>query len=194
MEVAEPRVAEAQERDAVVIRFAGDSGDGMQLTGNQFTTTSALAGNDVATLPDFPAEIRAPMGTVPGVSGFQLQFSSQEIFTPGDAPDVLVAMNAAALKVNLPSLDKGRTVIVNTDGFNDANLSKAGYPSSPLEDGTLDGYQSIPVPLTTLTLKVLKDSPFPNRGRQRCKNFFALGLMYWLYSRSLETTEQWIRR
>ena len=134
------------------------------------------------------------MGTVPGVSGFQLQFSSQEIFTPGDAPDVLVAMNAAALKVNLPSLDKGRTVIVNTDGFNDANLSKAGYPSSPLEDGTLDGYQSIPVPLTTLTLKVLKDSPLPNRGRQRCKNFFALGLMYWLYSRSLETTEQWIRR
>ena len=194
MGVRKPHIAEAQQRDAVVIRFAGDSGDGMQLTGNQFTTTSALAGNDVATLPDFPAEIRAPMGTVPGVSGFQLQFSSKEIFTPGDAPDVLVAMNAAALKVNLPSLDKGRTVIVNTDGFNDANLSKAGYQNSPLEDGTLDGYQSIPVPLTTLTLKVLKDSPLPNRGRQRCKNFFALGLMYWLYSRSLETTEQWIRR
>ena len=194
MGVAKANIAEAQQRDAVVIRFAGDSGDGMQLTGNQFTTTSALAGNDVATLPDFPAEIRAPMGTVPGVSGFQLQFSSKEIFTPGDAPDVLVAMNAAALKVNLPSLDKGRTVIVNTDGFNDANLSKAGYQDSPLDDGTLDGYQSIPVPLTTLTLKVLKDSPLPNRGRQRCKNFFALGLMYWLYSRSLETTEQWIRR
>ena len=136
----------------------------MQLTGNQFTTTSALLGNDIATLPDFPAEIRAPAGTVPGVSGFQVQFSSQEIFTPGDEPDVLVAMNAAALKVNLPTLRKGRTVIVNTDGFDASNLAKAGYQNNPLEDGTLDGYRSIPVALTTNTLKAIRDSPLNSRG------------------------------
>ena len=128
------------------------------------------------------------------MSGFQVQFSSQEIFTPGDEPDVLVAMNAAALKVNLPTLRKGRTVIVNTDGFDAGNLSKAGYENDPLEDGTLDGYQSIPVALTTNTLKVLTESPLPNRGKRRCKNFYALGIMYWLYSRPLEVTEQWIER
>ena len=193
-QVLEDEQVGAQRKAAVVIRFAGDSGDGMQLTGNQFTTTSALLGNDIATLPDFPAEIRAPAGTVPGVSGFQVQFSSEEIFTPGDEPDVLVAMNAAALKVNLPTLRKGRTVIVNTDGFNAANLSKAGYQSNPLEDGTLDGYQAIQVPLTTNTTKVLKDSPLQNRAKQRSKNFYALGIMYWLYSRPMETTERWIRR
>ena len=154
-QILEDEQVEVQRKAAVVIRFAGDSGDGVQLAGNQFTTTSALLGNDIATLPDFPAEIRAPAGTVPGVSGFQLQFSSEEIFTPGDEPDVLVVMNAAALKVNLPTLRKGRTVIVNTDGFNAANLSKAGYQSNPLEDGTLDGYQAVPVPLTTNTTKVL---------------------------------------
>ena len=130
-QVVETEAVGTERKDAVVIRFAGDSGDGMQLTGNQFTTTSALLGNDIATLPDFPAEIRAPAGTVPGVSGFQVQFSSQEIFTPGDEPDVLVAMNAAALKVNLPTLRKGRTVIVNTDGFDAGNLSKAGYENDP---------------------------------------------------------------
>ena len=193
-QVVETEAVGTERKDAVVIRFAGDSGDGMQLTGNQFTTTSALLGNDIATLPDFPAEIRAPAGTVPGVSGFQVQFSSQEIFTPGDEPDVLVAMNAAALKVNLPTLRKGRTVIVNTDGFDAGNLSKAGYENDPLEDGTLDGYQSIPVALTTNTLKVLKESPLQKRGKQRCKNFYALGIMYWLYSRPLEVTEQWIER
>ena len=193
-QVLEDEQVGVQRKAAVVIRFAGDSGDGMQLTGNQFTTTSALLGNDIATLPDFPAEIRAPAGTVPGVSGFQLQFSSEEIFTPGDEPDVLVVMNAAALKVNLPALRKGRTVIVNTDGFSAANLSKAGYQSNPLEDGTLDGYQAIQVPLTTNTTKVLKDSPLQNRAKQRSKNFYALGIMYWLYSRPMETTERWIRR
>ena len=193
-QVVEIEAVGTERKDAAVIRFAGDSGDGMQLTGNQFTTTSALLGNDIATLPDFPAEIRAPAGTVPGVSGFQLQFSSQEIFTPGDDPDVLVAMNAAALKVNLPVMRKGCTVIVNTDGFNAGSLSKAGYESDPLEDGTLDGYQSIRVALTTNTLKALKGSPLQNRGKQRCKNFYALGIMYWLYSRPLEATEHWIKR
>lgn len=189
---ANPTVA-VEKAEKVVIRFAGDSGDGMQLTGHQFTTTSALVGNDIATFPDYPAEIRAPMGSVPGVSGFQLQFSSEDIYTPGDDPDVLVAMNAASLKVSLPRLKKGRAVIVNTDGFDHTNLSKAGYNSNPLEDGTLDGYQYFPIPLTTLTLNALKDSPLPSRAKQRSKNFFALGVLYWLYSRPLETTEDWIR-
>jgi len=179
---------------SVVIRFAGDSGDGMQITGSQFTTTSALAGNDIATFPDFPAEIRAPAGTLPGVSGFQVHFSAGEVFTPGDDPDVLVAMNAAALKVNLPTLPKGRAVIVNTDGFDASNLSKAGYLKNPLEDGTLDGYQAFQVPLSTLTVKALEDSPLSGRDRLRCKNFYALGIMYWLYSRGMETTEKWIRK
>ena len=192
--VFEAEAVETERKQAAVIRFAGDSGDGMQLTGNQFTTTSALLGNDIATLPDFPAEIRAPAGTVPGVSGFQVQFSSQEIFTPGDEPDVLVVMNAAALKVNLSTLRKGRTVIVNTDGFDASNLTKAGYQNDPLEDGTLDGYRSIPVALTTNTLKVLRDSPLQNRGKRRCKNFYALGIMYWLYSRPLDATEKWIAK
>ncbi len=180
--------------DSVVIRFAGDSGDGMQITGSQFTNTSALAGNDIATFPDFPAEIRAPAGTLPGVSGFQVHFSSGEIFTPGDDPDVLVAMNAAALKVNLGTLPKGRVVIVNTDGFDAANLSKAGYAKSPLEDGSLDGYQGIRVPLSSLTIRALDQSPLSAKERLRCKNFYALGIMYWLYSRSMESTEAWIRR
>ena len=183
-----------ERRDSVVIRFAGDSGDGMQLTGTQFTATSALAGNDFATLPDFPAEIRAPADTVPGVSAYQIHFSSENIFTPGDDPDVLVAMNAAALKVSLPTLPKGRTILANTDGFAAANLSKAGYRENPLEDGSLDGYRVIEVPLTTNTLKVLEDSPLSVRDRRRSKNFYALGIMYWLYSRSLETTEEWVRK
>ncbi|MCK6481563.1 MAG: 2-oxoacid:acceptor oxidoreductase subunit alpha [Planctomycetaceae bacterium] len=180
--------------ESVVIRFAGDSGDGMQLTGSQFTNTSALAGNDIATLPDFPAEIRAPAGTLPGVSGFQVHFSSGDVFTPGDDPDVLVAMNAAALKVNLSTLPKGRIVIVNTDGFDAANLSKSGYARNPLEDGSLDGYQAIMVPLSTLTGKALEGSSLSAKERLRSKNFYALGIMYWLYSRSMEPTEAWIRK
>ena len=180
--------------DSVVIRFAGDSGDGMQLTGSQFTNTSALAGNDIANLPDFPAEIRAPAGTLPGVSGFQVHFSSGDIFTPGDEPDVLVAMNAAALKVNLPTLPKGRIVIVNTDGFDSGNLSKSGYARNPLEDGTLDGYQAILVPLSTLTGKALDGTTLSSKERLRSKNFYALGIMYWLYSRNMESTEKWIRK
>ncbi len=191
---AAPPKSAPQHRDAVVIRFAGDSGDGMQITGSQFTTTSALLGNDIATLPDYPAEIRAPAGTLPGVSGFQIHFSSTDIFTPGDEPDVLVAMNAAALKVNLATLPKGRTVIVNTDGFDAANLSKAGYASNPLEDGTLDGYQAVQVAITTLTLKALESSALAGRARPRCKNFYALGIMYWLFSRPMEKTEAWIRK
>jgi 2-oxoglutarate ferredoxin oxidoreductase subunit alpha len=187
-------VARVQGRlESVVIRFAGDSGDGMQLTGSQFATTSALIGNDIATLPDFPAEIRAPAGTLPGVSSFQLQFSSGEIFTPGDEPDVLVAMNAAALKVNLGTLRPGRTIIANTDGFDAGNLAKSGYVSNPLEDGSLDGYRVIRIPLTTLTMKVLEESPLTKRDKQMCKNFYALGVLYWLYSRPTEPTEAWIR-
>ncbi|HEU4395394.1 MAG TPA: 2-oxoacid:acceptor oxidoreductase subunit alpha, partial [Planctomycetota bacterium] len=191
---AAPPKPEAQRLHSVVIRFAGDSGDGMQVTGSQFSSTSALVGNDIATFPDFPAEIRAPAGTLPGVSGFQVHFSAGDIFTPGDDPDVLVAMNAAALKVNLPTLPKGRTVIVNTDGFDAANLTKAGYLKNPLEDGTLDGFQAIQVPLSTLTVKALDASPLTGRDRLRCKNFYALGIMYWLYSRPMDTTEAWIRK
>jgi 2-oxoglutarate ferredoxin oxidoreductase subunit alpha len=186
--------APPQRMDSVVIRFAGDSGDGMQITGSQFTTTSALLGNDIATLPDFPAEIRAPAGTLPGVSGYQVHFSSGSVFTPGDDPDVLVAMNAAALKVNLPTLPKGRIIIVNTDGFDASNLSKAGYAVSPLKDGSLDGYRAIEVPLTALTLKALENSALPGKARQRCKNFYALGIMYWLFSRPLNITEDWTRK
>ena len=192
--MAGSRAVPQERKESVVIRFAGDSGDGMQLTGNQFTTTSALIGNDIATYPDYPAEIRAPAGTLPGVSAFQIHFSSGDIFTPGDEPDVLVAMNAAALKVNLPMLPKGRTVIVNTDGFTAANLSKAGYETHPLEDGTLDGYHAIQVPLTAQTVKTLEDSPLSQNLRKRCKNFYALGIMYWLYSRPPEATEEWIRQ
>ena len=179
--------------ESVVIRFAGDSGDGMQLTGSQFATTSALIGNDIATLPDFPAEIRAPAGTLPGVSSFQLQFSSGEIFTPGDDPDVLVAMNAAALKVNLSILQPGHTIIANMDGFDKGNLAKSGYETNPLEDGSLDGYRLIQLPLTTLTMKVLEESPLTKRDKQMCKNFYALGVLYWLYSRPVEPTESWIK-
>lgn len=179
--------------ESVVIRFAGDSGDGMQLTGSQFATTSALIGNDIATLPDFPAEIRAPAGTLPGVSSFQLQFSSGEIFTPGDEPDVLVAMNAAALKVNLSTLRPGRTIIANIDGFDAGNLAKSGYAGNPLEDGSLDGYRVIRIPLTTLTMRVLEESPLTKRDKQMCKNFYALGVLYWLYSRPTEPTEAWIK-
>lgn len=178
--------------DRVVIRFAGDSGDGMQLTGTQFTATAAAVGNDLATFPDFPAEIRAPAGTLPGVSGFQINFSSEEIHTPGDAPDVLVAMNPAALKANVRDLKTGGILVVNLDSFRDVELSKAGYEGNPLEDGSLDGFRVYKVEITRLTRSALKDTGLPQRVVDRCKNFFALGMMYYLYHRSLEVSLRWI--
>lgn len=178
----------------VVIRFAGDSGDGMQLMGSLFTNTSAIAGNDLATFPDFPAEIRAPAGTLPGVSGFQLNFSSFDIHTPGDQPDVLVAMNPAALKANIRDLKPNGIIVVNTDSFAKPNLKKAGYESNPLDDHSLDGYRVFGVDLTSLTKEALKDSPLGNKEKDRCKNFFALGLMYWLFGRELDHTYKWIER
>ena len=176
----------------VTVRFAGDSGDGMQLTGTQFTNTSAIMGNDVSTLPDFPAEIRAPAGTTYGVSGFQLHFSSDDIQTPGDAPDVLVAMNPAALKTNLNEMKKGGSVIINIDSFDSKNLRLAGYESNPLEDSTLEGFNVVQVPLSKLTATALEDSGLSAKEIARCKNFFALGMMYWLYSRPIEPTLKWI--
>jgi 2-oxoglutarate ferredoxin oxidoreductase subunit alpha len=181
-----------EELETVTIRFAGDSGDGMQVTGTQFTSTSAIIGNDISTLPDFPAEIRAPAGSLPGVSGYQLNFSSRDIRTPGDEPDVLVAMNPAALKVNIKDLESGGILVVNTDEFNDNNLKKAGYTGNPLEDGSLSGYRLFQLPITSLTLKALEGSSLAFKQRERCKNFYALGLMYWLYDRPMEPTLKWI--
>ena len=179
--------------DEVTIRFAGDSGDGMQLTGMQFTSTTALLGNDLSTLPDFPAEIRAPAGTLFGVSGFQIHFGSTEINTPGDACDVLVAMNPAALKVNLRSLREGGIFIANSDGFNEKNLKLAGYESNPLEDGSLSRYQLHAVAITKLTHNALDDLGLSNKLVERSKNFFALGMMYWMFTRPLEPTIKWIQ-
>ena len=180
--------------ETVTIRFAGDSGDGMQLTGSRFTDASAIIGNDISTMPDFPAEIRAPAGTLPGVSGFQISFSSRDIRTPGDAPDVLVAMNPAALKINLPDLVKQGTIIANTDGFTDQNLDKAGYKTNPLEDGSLANYQVIQIPMSRLNREALKDIPQLTQAQSdRCKNFFALGIMFWLYDRPLDMTLAWIK-
>jgi 2-oxoglutarate ferredoxin oxidoreductase subunit alpha len=176
----------------VVIRFAGDSGDGMQLTGTQFTATAASIGNDLATFPDYPAEIRAPAGTLPGVSGFQVNFSSEDIFTPGDAPDVLVAMNPAALKANLQDLRPGGMLVVNTDAFKETDLVKAGYAKNPLEDGSLSGFRLYQVEITRLTRAALKETGLPQRFQDRCKNFFALGMMYYLYHRPLEVSNRWI--
>ena len=181
-----------EELESVTIRFAGDSGDGMQLTGTQFTNTTAIAGNDISTLPDFPAEIRAPAGSLPGVSGFQLNFSNHDIRTPGDEPNVLVAMNPAALKVNLPDLEPGGLLILNTDAFNENNLKKAGYAASPLGDNSLDAYRVFRLPITTLNRAALKEIKLPSKEIDRCKNFWALGLMYWLYDRSMEPTKRWI--
>ncbi|HET7127503.1 MAG TPA: 2-oxoacid:acceptor oxidoreductase subunit alpha [Gaiellaceae bacterium] len=181
------------ELESVVIRFAGDSGDGMQLTGGRFTSETALSGNDLATFPDFPAEIRAPAGSLPGVSGFQLHFADHDILTPGDRPDVLVAMNPAALKTNLRDLPKGATLIVDTDAFTDRNLKKAGYDANPLEDGSLEDYQLHAVPLTSLTVGALKDiEGVTAREAERAKNMFALGLMSWLYGRETESTTTFI--
>ena len=176
----------------VTIRFAGDSGDGMQLTGTQFSNTTAILGNDLNTLPDYPAEIRAPAGTLYGVSGFQLHFSSTDIHTPGDSPDVLIAMNPAALKINLPDVKKNAIIIVNIDSFDGKNLKTAHYDSNPLEDGSLDGYQVYKVPITTLTANTLKDSKLSTKEVNRSKNFFALGLMYWMFSRPIEPTVEWL--
>ncbi|MCB8945864.1 MAG: 2-oxoacid:acceptor oxidoreductase subunit alpha [Ardenticatenaceae bacterium] len=184
-----------EERDSVVIRFAGDSGDGMQLTGTQFTNTSAVFGNDVSTMPDFPAEIRAPAGTLAGVSGFQVHFSRQDILTPGDAPEVLVAMNPAALKATLSELETGGTVIVNTDAFTSSNLKKAGYDENPLEGDSLRGYQVIQVPLTSLNREALKDiEGLSTKDKDRSQNFFALGIAFWMFDRPLETTLEWINK
>ncbi|TNE87079.1 MAG: 2-oxoacid:acceptor oxidoreductase subunit alpha [Deltaproteobacteria bacterium] len=179
--------------DSVVIRFAGDSGDGMQLIGNQFTRTSALAGNDLATLPDFPAEIRAPAGTRAGVSGFQLQFANHDIFTPGDIADVLVAMNPAALVANLGRLKDGGLIIVNNDKFASRDLKLANLEQSPLEDGTVENYRVVEVGITKLTKDTVEPLGLTTKEADRCKNFFALGMMYWLYSRNMGPTEDWVR-
>jgi 2-oxoglutarate ferredoxin oxidoreductase subunit alpha len=185
--------APAQELDSVTIRFAGDSGDGMQLAGTQFTNASAILGNDISTLPDFPAEIRAPAGTLAGVSGFQVHFSSHAIHTPGDRLNTLVAMNPAALKTNLKDLEPGGILIVNADAFGTGDLHKAGYKVSPLEDGSLKGYRLFKIPINTLNRDAVSQIKLSPREADRCKNFFALGLVYWLYERSLEPTLRWIR-
>jgi 2-oxoglutarate/2-oxoacid ferredoxin oxidoreductase subunit alpha len=181
-----------QSQESVVIRFAGDSGDGMQITGNQFTETSAFVGNDLATLPDFPAEIRAPAGTRPGVSGFQVRFSSSEIHTPGDQPDVLVAMNPAALVVNLKDLKPGGIVIINTGNWAELDLKKARLDKDPRETGLLNGYRLIEIDINKRVKEALAVTSLSPKEVQRCKNFYTLGLMYWLYSRPLEPTERWL--
>ena len=182
-----------QKQDRTVIRFAGDSGDGMQLLGHQFTQSSAMLGNDIATFPDFPAEIRAPAGTREGVSGFQIQFADHDIFTPGDVADVLVAMNPAALITNVQGLRQGGLVIVNTDKFKAADLKKARLESSPLEDGTLDGFRVLKAPISDLTKGAVEPFGLNTKQADRCKNFFALGMMYWLYERDSSLTEKWIQ-
>lgn len=183
------------ELESVVIRFAGDSGDGMQLTGTQFTNTSAVIGNDVSTMPDFPAEIRAPAGTLAGVSGFQVNFSSRDILTPGDTPRVLFAMNPAALRASIGALESGGIIIVNSDAFTRSNLSKAGYESNPLEDNSLDGYQLVEVPLTSLNREALKDiEELSTKEKDRSQNFFALGMAFWMFDRPLDMTIEWINK
>lgn len=181
-----------QELERVTIRFAGDSGDGMQLTGTQFTRTAAVFGNDISTLPDYPAEIRAPAGSLPGVSGFQISFSSTDIHTPGDEPDVLVAMNPAALKTNIGDLPAGGALIVNSDAFTAANLAKASYASNPLTDGSLKPYVTFEIPISTLNERSLEGLEMTSKQKDLTKNFFALGLMFWLYERSMDATIAWI--
>jgi 2-oxoglutarate/2-oxoacid ferredoxin oxidoreductase subunit alpha len=178
--------------ESAVVRFAGDSGDGMQITGNQFTNTTALFGNDVATFPDYPAEIRAPAGTLPGVSGFQVHFGAHDVPTPGDVVDALVAMNPAALKVNLPDLRRGGILIVNADDFRETDLRKAGMTTNPLEDRSLEGYRVFAVELTKLTRAALRETGLDAKSMDRCKNFFALGMCYWLYNRSMDATHRWL--
>ncbi|MHB8681113.1 MAG: 2-oxoacid:acceptor oxidoreductase subunit alpha [Acidimicrobiales bacterium] len=190
----EPHHHTTTELDRVVIRFAGDSGDGMQLTGSQFTAVSSLFGNDTATLPDFPAEIRAPAGTLAGVSAFQVHISDHDILTPGDAPSVLVAMNPAALKANLEAVSAGGTLIVNVDAFDERSLEKAGYSANPLTDGSLVHYTVYEIPMTSLTMEVAKEAGVKPRDAERSKNFFALGLVCWLYSRPTDSTLEWIAK
>ncbi len=192
MTAAEPIEHDVQELDRVTIRFAGDSGDGMQLTGTQFTRTAAVFGNDISTYPDYPAEIRAPAGSLPGVSGFQISFSASDIHTPGDAPDVLVAMNPAALKTNVIDLPPGGAVIVNSDAFTPQNLSKAAYTANPLEDGSLKQYKVFEIPISTLNAAALEGMEMTSKQVDLTKNFFALGLMFWLYERSMAPTLAWI--
>ncbi len=179
--------------DSVVIRFAGDSGDGMQLAGSQFTQTTAIAGNDLATFPDFPAEIRAPAGTTFGVSGFQIHFASHDVLTPGDAPDVLVAMNPAALKVNLEDVPRGGLIIINTGAFTKANLRKAGYESNPLEDGTLDPFRKLEIDISKLTTSAVEHTGLGNKEALRTKNLWTLGLLYWMFGRDRTPTQEWLR-
>src|ERR1700686_5069407 len=178
--------------EQAVIRFAGDSGDGMQITGSQFTNTVALYGNDLATFPDFPAEIRAPAGTLPGVSGFQVHFSSSDVYTPGDSVDALIAMNPAALKMNLADLKPNGILIVNLNDFGETDLRKAQMTANPLEDHSLDGYRLFAVELSKLTRAALKDLGLDAKSVDRCKNFFALGMCYWLYNRPMDTSIRWI--
>ena len=194
---AAPPVEREQERrevDRVVIRFAGDSGDGMQLTGDRFTSATAFFGNDLATLPDFPAEIRAPAGTIPGVSAFQIQFSDHDILTPGDQPGVLVAMNPAALKANVKDLVNGGLLIVNKDSFEKRNLDKAGYDTNPLEDGSLDRYRTYEVAMTSITQEAVKDIGLNKKEAGRCKNMFALGLVSWMFGRPIEPSIMWLEQ
>ncbi|HXW44362.1 MAG TPA: 2-oxoacid:acceptor oxidoreductase subunit alpha [Streptosporangiaceae bacterium] len=183
---------QVQQLDRVIIRFAGDSGDGMQLAGDRFTQETATFGNDLSTLPNFPAEIRAPAGTLPGVSSFQLHFADHDILTPGDAPDVLVAMNPAALKANLDDVPRGADIIANTDEFTKRNLAKVGYQASPLEDGSLDAYQVHAIPITSVTVKALEDFEISRKDAERAKNMFALGLLSWLYNRPVEGTMKFL--
>src|SRR5580658_3323580 len=184
-----------EERERVVIRFAGDSGDGMQLAGSRFTDATAMVGNDLATLPDYPAEIRAPAGTLAGVSAFQIHFASRDILTPGDAPNVLVAMNPAALKANLSEITLDATIILNEDAFSKRNLEKAGYESNPLEDGSLASYRVHRIPMTTLTTRAVEGmEEVSTRDAGRAKNLFALGVVSWLYGRPTEVTERWIEQ
>lgn len=191
---SDPSETPTEVADKLVVRFAGDSGDGMQLAGNRFTDASALFGNDLATLPNFPAEIRAPAGTLPGVSSFQVQIADFDILTAGDSPDCLVAMNPAALQTNLKDLRQGGTVVINTDTFDERNLAKAGYELNPLEDDSLDGYRVIKVPMDELTKEAVKDSGVSGRNVLRSKNFFALGLMAWLFHRPTDPTIEWVEK
>ena len=193
-QIAPSEGTDRKELDRVVIRFAGDSGDGMQLTGDRFTSVSAIFGNDLATMPDYPAEIRAPAGTLAGVSAFQIHFADFDILTPGDQPSVLVAMNPAALKANLRDLIPGGLLIVNTDSFDDKNLDKVGYSANPLKDGSLDGYQVYEIPMTTMTVESVKDTGVNKKEAERSKNMFALGVISWMYSRPLEPTIAWLEK
>jgi len=189
-----PPATKRKEMERVVIRFAGDSGDGMQLTGERFTSVSAVFGNDLATLPDYPAEIRAPAGTLAGVSAFQIHFADYDILTPGDQPSVLVAMNPAALKANLRDLIPGGLLIVNTDAFDENNLTKVGYAANPLTDGSLSDYQLLEIPMTSMTIGAVKDTGVTKKEAERSKNMLALGVLSWMYSRPLEPTIAWLEK